>query len=622
MAYVADVVEIAAMAAGVRIPEPAAPGEELRPGARWLAQIHRYRLYQALMLGGAGVLVPRLPSNPLTGGAGRDASYLLRMPGETGFDKQQIDHFLRRRDRSAHDPVASRIIWVYVDFLFRQETDRSAVRAELGEDLLFDVDGRGTDAEDWLSGAHATGLSQGWQVGLVDLPDAGEAYPSLLHERTSGARPYATVIQPSRFWDLVVDRHRQIEYAVVQEAEDRLRIWDGPWTQAVDLKGRPLTPAVRHFHDKPPMVLFVADDPDPDDPVAPFGESAMRATSLVDLQILQHMSLLDDVVRKSGFPFLHVRRDPIADGPADDVNLGAEYIYAVDAEVNWVAPPRDLVEALWAHIDHLENTALKIGGVHRRSQESVEAHSGLALDWESSPIYATVHRWARRLREWETQIWRLMAIAMGRDPGAIHVVYPDDYSTRPAEADMAAADALIKPWSLLAHNRPMTSEATGAQEIEEAIPPFVRAAVEALQRRAVRRMIGSDPQVRKALTAKPEPPKPEPVAPDEVPEEVEGVGPAAVKPDAIRVAPTADAAKEAYNGAQVTALADVIKSVAMGELPAASAIAMLQVGFPVSAEEARTMVAPAAAMADERAAQPMPEPEAPEEVEEVEEVEE
>lgn len=48
----------------------------------------------------------------------------------------------------------------------------------------------------------------------------------------------------------------------------------------------------------------------------------------------------------------------------------------------------------------------------------------------------------------------------------------------------------------------------------------------------------------------------------------------------------------ALNGAQITALADLIKAVAAGELPAKSAIEVIIVGFPVSREVATKMVMP------------------------------
>jgi len=60
----------------------------------------------------------------------------------------------------------------------------------------------------------------------------------------------------------------------------------------------------------------------------------------------------------------------------------------------------------------------------------------------------------------------------------------------------------------------------------------------------------------------------------------------------------------AFNGAQVTALADLVKAVALGELPAASAIEIIIVGFPVDRTVAEKMINAAAAGVK----QPTPEP--------------
>ena len=129
-------------------------------------------------------------------------------------------------------------------------------------------------------------------------------------------------------------------------------------------------------------------------------------------------------------------------------------------------------------------------------------------------------------------------------------------------------------------------------EWTDAPPTVDRDALEALLEADRKRALEGPPEPE----ALPEPAaRPDPIGPaDPVPAAADPAGPAAPPP--------VDAAKEAYNGAQVAALLDALKTVALGDLPAESVIAVLQVGFPVSAEEARTMVGPAAAMAAAKAA--------------------
>jgi hypothetical protein len=105
--------------------------------------------------------------------------------------------------------------------------------------------------------------------------------------------------------------------------------------------------------------------------------------------------------------------------------------------------------------------------------ESVEAHSGLALDWENAPIYATVQRWARRLRDWELRLWRLMAEIAGKDGSSIDVVYPDDFSTRPIDQDIGQATAIANMYGGYASS-----------------PSWAKTGIDAMIKRALSRTVG------------------------------------------------------------------------------------------------------------------------------------
>jgi hypothetical protein len=299
-------------------------------------------------------------------------------------------------------------------------------------------------------------------------------------------------------WQVELDDYGLVVHALIHEAQGRWREWfptysvvwvleqDGDSKDGSALKneGQPVVAAevVPHPFGQVPLVPFVANDSDPNDTAAPLGESAIKATAQVDLRILNHLSLLDDLHRKTGFAILHLERDP-DQGVAADFTLGNGFAFAFGSPIDWKAPPSDLAAALWSHVDKLESLALKIGGVHRRSMDSVEAHSGLALDWENAPIYATVQRWARRLREWELRLWRLMAVGLGkRAPSDLDVIYPDDFSSRPIEQDLDAAKRLLEPYGSY-----------------ESAPRLVQVAVLALHRRVARRLIGADAEVAKVI---------------------------------------------------------------------------------------------------------------------------
>ena len=463
----------------------------------WHANIHRYQRYAACMAGGDSILRPPAGTrHPMSGHGLADGSYLKRLPGETNADPARGDTFVARRNCAAHDPISWRIIGTYVDTVFRQTMDRAAVRDVLGDEVADNVDAQGTSSEDWLAAAYGQGLAQGWMIGVVDMQPSTGDYPSMAHQEAAAGRPYAQIILPSRVWGLLRDDRGQVVWALIHETQYTWRAWTSTGTMVYGEKGAVVQPFQPHGFSRVPMEVFVAKDPRDDDPDAPPGESAIQEISLLELQILQHLSLLDDVMRKTNFPFLHVAREAIgAGGPEQNQTLGADFMFLTEADCKWIAPPIDCVAGGREYIEWLEGLAYKIGGVHRRSMDSVEAHSGLALDWENAPIYATIQRWARRLRDWEIRMWHLMAEALGRDGSAIDVIYPDDFSTRPIEQDISQATDITSIYGGYA-----------------SAPDWVKTGVDAMIRRALARTVGHIPEVRDGLETALEPqPDPEPV---------------------------------------------------------------------------------------------------------------
>ena len=452
------------------------------------ANQHRYELYSALMESGEAVLAPRRAvAHPIHGGSVPDMSYLRRLAGETsvlpkagagGYD----DEWKRRRDAAAHHPLSAEILHTYVDTVARQQIDRSTATAVLGERVMMDVDMRGTPAHQWVMDAYTKGLAQGWGVALVDTPPTAADMPSRWHEQEAGIRPWVTWYSPLRVWRLVRGRHGEVADILIRESADRWRRWlPDRW----ELYGHDseMIDSAPHEYGRVPAELFIADDPEGDDELDPPGLSAIRSVALVELQILHHASLLDSLETKTGYSFYHLQADN-DEGAMVGLALGAGDIFVHEAVGEWKAPPVELADGLMRYLDWLEGRAYKMAGVHRRSQDSVEAHSGLALDWENAPIYATVLRWAQRLQSFEQRVWQLMAMAM-RPRGArgdIAIVYPDDLSTRPVAQDLGYAEQLGRVYA-------------------GAMPPWVALARDALVRRALARLVGHMPDVARAMPA-------------------------------------------------------------------------------------------------------------------------
>lgn len=454
--------------------------KEMSQDSRYTANLHKHQLYHALMLGGTAVLDPPTGTlDPVFGTPLDDGSYLRKLPGETS------DNFKRRKGSAAHDPVAASVIWTYVDFLFRQAIDRAAITELLG-DVMSDVDGVGTSAEDWLPHAYSQGLAHGWVIGLVTMPNSEQEYASQEHLEAQGLRPYLQLITPLRVWQLDLDDFGRITMALIHEGPKRFREWLPTHSQLYDEDGHKVGGPDPHPFGRVPMEVFVANPSSQDVVDGPLGESAMAASAYFDLQMLQQMSLLDDIQLKTGFPLLVGKPDP--DRQIDvkqDVVGGPGHITEYPGDLSYLVPDASCCQELRAYIDWLESLVHKIGGVHRRSQDSVEAHSGLALDYESSPIYATVQRWARRLRVWELRLWRLMGKAIGKSPEeiwSVDVIYPEDFTTRPIDQDVGQSQATVTVFGGYAQ-----------------APEFVQAGIKAKLRRALMRDVGHIPEVRDAL---------------------------------------------------------------------------------------------------------------------------
>lgn len=550
-------------------PDDVRPGG-LKPDARWSANIASYQLYTALMVAGKRMLRPPAGTlDPIDGSGLKDCSYLRRLPGEGKNEEAdaggETDLFVARLRRAAHDPVASRIIWVYVDNFSRQDVDRTAARDRIGT-VLDDVDGCGTAVEDWVPFHYASGLAQGWMVGVVELPPpAAEAPPSKLHEELAGRRPYITVYKPSRIWHMERDSRGFVVDLLCRDGVDVFRHWTPGYVETLNAKGERISERRPYDFGFVPAAVFVANDSDDEDPTAPPGESAMSATALVDLQILQHLSLLDNGQTKTGFSFLHGQMDPEENkaGGGQDLVLGDGSVWLFNGSAEYLAPPPHVAEGSRKHCEWLESLAYKMGGVHRRSQDSVEAHSGLALDWENAPIYAVVHRWARRLRAWETRLWQLCAFALGqKDLSGLAPVYPDDFSTRPVEQDLGFAKALGEVYP---------GEAPG----------WVGVVRDALVRRAAKRLVGHLADVKAAIPERLGEEAAPVTAPTDAPVD---------KPAEAETAENAVPPDSALNGAQSISLLEILDRVATKRIPRPSGVEALVAAFPVDHETAEAIM--------------------------------
>ena len=460
------------------VPAQVVEAKELERDPRLVANTHKYQLFGNVLFGGTRMIRPPAGTlHPVTGMDLLDGSYLTRLPGESSHRRADgKDAFKERLKRAAPGSTAQEVLNTYADYLWRQETDRSAVLDLLGPTFMADVDLKGMAASDWLKKVYLRGLAQGAVLALVDYPRVDEdEFSSLLEEEEAGLRPYVRMVPVTRLWQWERAADGRFVYALIREAADRFRAWYPGFWLLLNEKGERLDAGVHALEDRVPLELFEAKAPDEEDELAPLGMSALETIAYLQLRWNQHASLLDDNTEKTAFPFLHGNRDEDEmKAPSEsDKPLGADVLLLFDGVLDWKAPPKECADQILEYLGFLEGQMYRAGGVHRRSQDSVEAHSGLALDFENSPIYATVQSWARQLRSFELRLWRMVGAVWGRPADGLDVVYPDDFTERPFSADIGQAKALADLYGGYA-----------------TAPSWVKAGIDAKVRRAVRRDVG------------------------------------------------------------------------------------------------------------------------------------
>jgi hypothetical protein len=457
--------------------------KKLTPDAVYTRNLPLYQLYANAIGGGRRLLVPPDGTlHPITGSA--IGSYLTRLSGEV-IDREGGDVWARRRNAAAHIPVSSEVVDTHVDSMSRQGVDRTAV-AEMLPDVIGRTDQARSRTATWVNTAFSLGLAQGWLGCLVDAPAVVEGqYPSQAHLEAAGLRPYTQLLLPRRFWALERDpRTGAVTYALIRESKDRWGEWRPDRYTPLNEYGEPLGASVPIPIGRVPIEIFTAADADPDDELSPPGESVIRAVALLDLQMLQHLSWIDDVITKAGFCILHVQSDapPIQDEPHEDLIAGPGYVWYQPGAAEWKAPPAELIRVLWEHVHLLRQEAYRTGGIYQRSQDMAEASSGIAIKQERAPIDNRVVRWAQNLQDWETRVWRTVAEVAGIDPSNVEVTYPEDFSQLPINADIDQAQQLVKVYGSY-----------------EAAPPWAKAGIDAKIRRALTRDVGHVRSVREAM---------------------------------------------------------------------------------------------------------------------------
>lgn len=478
--------------------------------------------------------------------------------------------------------------------------------------MLLDVDARGsTWAEFRLQKATLAALLGHCHVGC-DLPDE----EMIASGRRPAGLPYLYLIPPTNLIGWELTEWGEWRRAVVREVLSRdvqgpgslrYRIWtpetirvtDGagvtlPW---VDADGAPVGDERPNPYGRIPITTtFYASDPLLAD--ERIGRSWMENPARRNQHHYNVGSWIDEIAFKVTFPTLAM---PVPEGessiaPEQKVALGLGQALAYSSAggpPTWLNPPRESIDVLRDLRN--EDVALirQAAGLAAPEQPSGsnEMPSGEALRVTRANLGALLGSFAANLRAGDERDLR-MALECAGWTGDVSAPYPEDYA---AVDEVARLDEIARSLGEI-----------GLGEVPAARALLLKAALQAV-------LPGGDPEAMTEahdqieLAAKERAELAERQAAEreaaletmddgagEVVEDAAGHEAAEVPGVVAAAGAGAGKAQDvALNGAQVTALVEIVKSVVLGEIPRESAAAIIAAAFPLSETQADALLGPA-----------------------------
>jgi len=542
----------------------------LKPGRceTLVANLPQYQLFSNAFKGGRFIRTPPIDTyDPAYRGLRSLAkgTYLKQLPNESNAS------FELRVARAAYRNYCQEIVRVYVATLFAAGTsmERQSVLERLPEGIAGDLDMRGTGISGFLRSAFREALIYGWVGCLTDFPAQDASIATRADETTSGRRPYSRLILPANLWGWELHPvTRDWEWILIHEGEHPWYGGEDVWLMitgeswfVIDEKGDILNEGP-HTFDRIPFDVLVCDEPsaDPDD--EPFGHSALRDVADIQLELYQLSSMDEDLLRKVNFPFLHKKAQPGMQKKVEsDLPVGPDYGITSEAEYKWIENTATASKTNMEKLAELERQIRQIAGIATRSEESTEAHSGVALSWEYSTKLSLVKLRAENLRDFEVRFWRTWGSLLGVDLEPSSVRYPSDYASAPVPEEISDLKDLREMGAPIEVQRAFLRSITLKQFAHRPDLSDLLDAVDAWDG-------GQLPGEGDAV---------ETVAPTE--KTASGV-------DLSEAIPQ----ETALNGAQVTAMQGVITAAAKGELPRDTAVALLAFAFPMDTATAEKII--------------------------------
>lgn len=406
--------------------------------ANLLANEPKYQLYSNLYFGRV-CQPPAGTRHPHTGE--EITTYLVPHEAEDRalFSERQANAFVL--------PYPRDVIRVITATLFRQEPSREALFPAFREEYLADVDLRGHSAGYFAKQIFLLAEIFGWAGSLTSTPPATRQVQTRLDEERAGVRPYSWIVQPLDLWSWRRDPVTEFFLeACVRSGPAEWTWWWPDRTVVVDAEGHRKPGGGHHTLGEVPLDILTCDAVESREPLDPFGLSALADIDRIALHLYQLCSQLEAHEREVLFAFLHLRKDAPknAKAQAPDVHLGNRHYLWLDGDVRWVDAPSGIPVETRNQISWCLQEMRRAAGVATRTEESQEAHSGVAIIWEAADKHALIHERGLNLEDWECSLWRRHARYSGRAIPPRPVRYPQEYIVQSVDHELAQLERMVQ----------------------------------------------------------------------------------------------------------------------------------------------------------------------------------
>ena len=428
------------------------PHETLVPerGGNLLSNLAKYQLFSnsyrgSMIYPAEGTLDPGVRYPTFLSGSNRNQwgvgenSYLRVLQAEVP------EEYTARLKTAHYENLCAEVIRVFLASIFRPGyvVDRESIRASLTggfESIYENIDLKGNSIEDFLQEVMTLGLVYGW-VGVFTTQPQGVVVETLADQKDVELRPYSRIYTPEDIWNWGINsQDGDWDWVLLSDAEDTwLWVYRDEWYR-VDGEGRILESGLNPVG-RVPLDLYLCDANVGRTGDEPFGLSSIKDIAFINLDVFQQWSLLGELIRKSNYPSLHIKMpyEQYSKSMKDAkraLPVGPGWHLVTEADVDWISPAPTSIQEARATLGLLIGEVKRVAGIGTRSEESIEAHSGLALAWEYSDKLTLIQMRAESLRRFETSLWATYDSYIGVGIPHETLKYPATFVTSPKLEDM------------------------------------------------------------------------------------------------------------------------------------------------------------------------------------------